>query len=397
MNWCPITSRPSIICPVCGDVTESWNQEIGKTAPYPVPAFRWTAADGEMIGGFEKMGIEAGKMPMARYRKCLTTGTCKYCPFGSRFSGQTIMDDLRHDSRNINFEVRTNSPTIRIMANSRKHVAGVEYLDADTGEVKQALAGTTIICAGAYESPKLMMLSTSRYWKQGIGNDHDQLGRYVVSHSMLKVRGKLNHNKEQWFQEYDFPTLMSRTYDTEEYQKQNKIFLFKNRALPNFDIAGMMQKGYSRAKIDKLFMGSREQELQAFMEEKGRFENRLTLAPGKNRFGLPKMKIEFNRTEDATRNGENWLKLMKKVINAMGYKNITKYEIQDPGGHHLTGTCRMSETPELGVLDADMRVHNMDNLYVCSNASFPTGSAVNPTLTLTAMAFRLGDHLLNRK
>jgi choline dehydrogenase-like flavoprotein len=46
-----------------------------------------------------------------------------------------------------------------------------------------------------------------------------------------------------------------------------------------------------------------------------------------------------------------------------------------------------------GVVDENLRVHGTENLYVCSNAVFPTGSAVNPTLALTAMSMRLGDHL----
>jgi choline dehydrogenase-like flavoprotein len=53
----------------------------------------------------------------------------------------------------------------------------------------------------------------------------------------------------------------------------------------------------------------------------------------------------------------------------------------------------MGKGPEDGVVDENLRVHGTDNLYVCSNAVFPTGSAVNPTLTLTAMSMRLGDHL----
>jgi choline dehydrogenase-like flavoprotein len=56
----------------------------------------------------------------------------------------------------------------------------------------------------------------------------------------------------------------------------------------------------------------------------------------------------------------------------------------------------MGATPEEGVTDANLRVHGTDNLYVCSNAVFPTGSAVNPTLTLTAVSLRLADHLLGR-
>jgi len=56
----------------------------------------------------------------------------------------------------------------------------------------------------------------------------------------------------------------------------------------------------------------------------------------------------------------------------------------------------MGRTEKDGVTDKDMRVHGTDNLYVCSNAAFPSGAAVNPTLTLTAMSFRLADHLVSR-
>ncbi|WJI44557.1 GMC family oxidoreductase [Mesorhizobium sp. C120A] len=53
----------------------------------------------------------------------------------------------------------------------------------------------------------------------------------------------------------------------------------------------------------------------------------------------------------------------------------------------------MSSREQDGVVDADLRVHGIDNLYVISNAVFPNIGAINPTLTLTALAIRLGDHL----
>jgi choline dehydrogenase-like flavoprotein len=56
----------------------------------------------------------------------------------------------------------------------------------------------------------------------------------------------------------------------------------------------------------------------------------------------------------------------------------------------------MSNSPELGVVDAHMKIHGVDNVYVCSNASFSTLSAVNPTLTLAALSIRLGDHLVEK-
>ena len=65
------------------------------------------------------------------------------------------------------------------------------------------------------------------------------------------------------------------------------------------------------------------------------------------------------------------------------------------GGWHHMGTTRMNEDPKQGVVDANCKVHGIANLSVAGGAVFPTGGAVNPTLTLVAMALRLSDHLKN--
>ena len=63
------------------------------------------------------------------------------------------------------------------------------------------------------------------------------------------------------------------------------------------------------------------------------------------------------------------------------------------GGNHHMGTTRMSDDPRQGVVDKNCRVHSVDNLYIAGSSVFPTGGFVNPTLTLTALAHRLADHL----
>ena len=60
--------------------------------------------------------------------------------------------------------------------------------------------------------------------------------------------------------------------------------------------------------------------------------------------------------------------------------------------HHMGGT-RMSSDARTGIVDADLKVHGVANLYVCSSSVFPTGGFSNPTLTILALAMRLGDHL----
>ena len=63
------------------------------------------------------------------------------------------------------------------------------------------------------------------------------------------------------------------------------------------------------------------------------------------------------------------------------------------GGWHHMGTTRMSARAEDGVVDADCKVHGMENLYIAGSSVFPTVGFVNPTLTIVALAHRLGQHL----
>ena len=393
---------------VCGDSDAGW---IDRSKPYPVPPFEWTAADGEMIDAWEQLDViyqdgdivpdgpthkvKSGKMPIARYRKCMTTGTCKYCPIGGRFNAQYVLDDMKEDSRYVNFEVRINSPVHRVNVRDKSEIESVTYVDNLSGEVHTVHGKTVILASGAYNVPKLLMNSRSRHWKQGIGNDYDLVGRFVVSHSMLNVVGKAKANPNGYFQEYDFPTLMSHSYNTPEHQKKGKIFMFKDRTTPNVDIAQLMIEGKTRKEIDKIVYGPTTVRLQAFLEEKGKYSNRLQARPGIDRFGLPQTTVHFSRTNTEIKNAEDRLVILEEILEKMGLEIIVS-KVDKPGGHHTTGTARMGTHPKNSVTDREMKVHETENLYVCSNAAFPTGSAVNPTLTLTAMAFRLVQHLTEK-
>ena len=53
----------------------------------------------------------------------------------------------------------------------------------------------------------------------------------------------------------------------------------------------------------------------------------------------------------------------------------------------------MHEDPKRGVVDADCRLHSLDNLFITGSSVFPTSGISNPTYTLVALALRLADHL----
>ena len=74
--------------------------------------------------------------------------------------------------------------------------------------------------------------------------------------------------------------------------------------------------------------------------------------------------------------------------------------VRPAGSHHLMGTTRMHVDPKFGVVDAECRVHGMNNLFVAGSSTFSARGYANPTLTIVAMALRLADlvkHDLNAR
>ena len=58
------------------------------------------------------------------------------------------------------------------------------------------------------------------------------------------------------------------------------------------------------------------------------------------------------------------------------------------GAGHIMGTTRMGADPRTSVVDADLRAHDHDNLFILGSGVFPAVGAANPTLTIAALALR---------
>lgn len=76
--------------------------------------------------------------------------------------------------------------------------------------------------------------------------------------------------------------------------------------------------------------------------------------------------------------------------------SAVRRHLQGAGGYHQTGITRMSEHPDDGVVDGNLAVHGLPELYVASTGSFPSSSQANPTFTGVAFAVRLAEHLHRR-
>ncbi len=353
------------------------------------PAFEYVEAAEPFIRAFEELGLSYGPMPIARYRHCMTTGTCKYCPFGARYAAPFVLDELEKTGK---VTIKTEVSASEILMRTKQVAAGVIYEDRD-GRKTTAEARRVIVAGGAYESPKILQRSKSGGWLHGVGNDYDLVGRYLVGHRLLRVVGFLPSNNQGWVKSMDFPTLMSRHYDKEEQQRGGKLFMFRDRGTPDTKIAEEMAAGLTRKRLREKLLGPMRMRINGFMEDFGRYENRVENAEGVNAFGLRGTAITFRHQAGFKERAYQRMRLIGEVLQKMGCDSIDS-QIVGARGDHASGSCRMGRTPEEGVVDENLRVFGTENAYVCSNAVMPSLGAVNPTLTLTALSIRLADHLL---
>ena len=229
---------------VAGDSAEL---DPPRQSPYPFEAAAYTMTDGPLLSTFERLGIRHGHIPMARNREsihgnpaCITIGTCRYCPIGARFTADQSIDRLSAYAKEGKFRLRTGSPVTRLLLSSRQHIYGAEYLNLESGRTSTVEAAVVIVCAGALETPKLLLASAQpSYWPHGVGNDTDQVGRYLIANPFLYAKGTRATNPSQFQTELDFRTLGSRHFDTPEHQRAGKLFLTK-ALVPRLRLAEQM-------------------------------------------------------------------------------------------------------------------------------------------------------------
>lgn len=130
-------------------------------------------------------------------------------------------------------------------------------------------------------------------------------------------------------------------------------------------------------------------------------DSRIRLSPDRDRLGMQRVRVEWRHTTGDMHTVREAVHALAEDLEASGCgrlrydpAQVEAHALRDGayGGHHI-GTTRMAACPTRGVVDADCRVHGVSNLYVAGSAVFPTSSQANPTLTIAALALRLGDHL----
>ncbi|CAE6766944.1 MAG: GMC family oxidoreductase [Nitrospira sp.] len=169
--------------------------------------------------------------------------------------------------------------------------------------------------------------------------------------------------------------------------------------LPKFGRKRLLQ----RRRIPSLLMRSRSNTYYLYFqsEQIPHRDNRVTLDDVQDELGMPRLRLNFQVTEQDRASVQRAHKLLDEELRRQDCGYLTYLgddvsqlmgDVKAVLGHHI-GTTRMSADPSLGVVDEQGRVHGIANLFVASSSVFPTSSHANPTLTIVAMALRVADHL----
>ncbi|MFH2002812.1 MAG: GMC family oxidoreductase [Planctomycetota bacterium] len=139
--------------------------------------------------------------------------------------------------------------------------------------------------------------------------------------------------------------------------------------------------------------------IRNFMEMEPQPENRVTLSEEKDIYGQPVPMVRHGCSEVDKRSLIELHRALEEEVlrNGLG-KLVSRLQEEEPwpiiqdASHHM-GTTRMGENPAISVVNADGRLHSVENVFIAGGSVFPTSGCANPTFTMVALSIRLAQHL----
>ncbi len=297
------------------------------------------------------------------------------------------------------------------------------YDPDDTGFTVRARA--FCLCMGGLENPRFLLNARSQM-PAGIGNAHDQVGRYFSEHPTYRIGEVLFENGAPKSRGYaPTPEMMDRL----EVLNSNILLLSEGldpgtEALRSLACSADFMEELARKVLGRGFdcgVGGlsayfevRRSEawhhggLGIIIEQALNPDSRVLLSDRRDRFGHQRIALDWRLAPLDIHTMRETAVVMGQYLasEGIGRLQVADWLLAEPArvpglwdeghevalSHHMC-TTRMSDSPKEGVVDRNCRVHGMENLYIGGSSVFATGGHANPTWTIVILALRLGDHL----
>jgi choline dehydrogenase-like flavoprotein len=383
---------------VTGD--ESGEHIAPREEEYPMAGYEPSYTDKLFAQAGEEIGVDVDTAPMAinngTYDRngCQGYGTCQYvCPSGAKYSADIHVEKAEAEGATVLTEV----PVQRLNHGPDGEEITEAVYKTPEGETYRQEADVFVAAAGAYETPRLLLLSDSDQYPDGLANSSGTLGKYFMGHAGGAVFGILPD--QETYQDAYGPQVTSVIYQFYEYEEADhgsvNIMLINNAGPTpasiairsnefGDDLVGAVddQYGIALGMIMSCEMLPRE-------------DNRITLDESTtDNHGNPVLDLQIEPGEFARKAQERGVQVGTDLIEELG-GTITFAEGtgEQTGGHHPMGGTRMGTDPAESVVDPNLQTHDLDNLYISGGGVFVTAGAANPTLTIMALSLKAADSI----
>ncbi len=338
--------------------------------------------------------------PVGNLAACERTGTCMWgCPKGAKSSTDTTMwpKALEHGAK-----VITGARVREITTNGQGLATGAIYIDRQGNEQHQE-ADVVILGANGVGTARLLLLSSSGGFPDGLANSSGLVGKRLMLHPYMSVLGIYEEELETWLGPWGTQLLSLQFADNDESRG------FRRGA--QWDVMPLGGPLFSLFRYDERPFEERwgpaihdlvERTLgHAFdwgigIEDLPHEHNTITLDPElADSDGIPAPKVTFEIDEEMRANLRFQLDRAHEAHQAAGAIDTMEADWSQ-WGWHLLGTARMGDDPATSVVDRWCQAHDVPNLYVVDGAVFTTAGPMAPTATICANSLRCTDRLIQR-
>jgi choline dehydrogenase-like flavoprotein len=265
---------------------------------------------------------------------------------------------------------------------ARKRVGAVLVRDVQTGATHRIPCRAVVVAAGAVNSAKILLQSTSSDFPDGLGNTHGVLGRYLHDHPIGKV--EIDVARPMSFQPAACLTRQALAQTPPLYAAACLQWSGVSMLARSFTKG---HPGRSTAIGFNLF-GTMAPVTESFVA----LDRSRTSSDGQ-----PGLILNMHHppvARDALVAARD--NLLSLLDGAGLQPTVRQWHIDPVGGAvHFAGTCRMHASPQFGMLDAWSRLHAVPNVVVADSSAFTTGPEKNPVLTAMALAARASQRLVD--
>lgn len=383
---------------------------LRRSRPFPMPAMSMTAPGRLLALGAQQLGISTAPVPLAINSEpydgrpaCARCSQCVgfSCPIEAKNGSHNTLIARATATGRLSLLVATRAE--RIVTDARGRVSGVVVGGDVGGSLWRCLvsADEVVVSAGAIETARLLLYSTSDREPHGLGNDADQVGRHLQGHLYTGALGLFDHPVNDFVGP-------GPVISTNDFRHHNPGIIgggmlandFVPTPLGSFtylSTAGLLGLHGTGVKAQLRRLMPRMQRVVGPIQEMTSAESRVRLDPRvRDRFGIPVVQLSGALHPEDHRAQVFMTSRAGEWLSASGATTVVgsgrRPDEQGPSsGQHQAGTARMGTDPASSVTDPNGLVWGHDNLHVMDGSLHVTNGGVNPVLTIFANAFRIMD------